>query len=159
MWLLVAHSCARPRKYTARLRSGTEPCRDASNDLYGCPRSVAGPDFGRDRPRRRRSDRLQRMREPMVVLATDGAPRDDYFWRRHGSREAYAELRKDEARCALGEAGVQHIVFLADRNCAFVDQELFRVLSQAFDALLGVIEEYQPTALLTLAYEGGHPDH
>ena len=102
---------------------------------------------------------LQRMREPMLVIATDGAPRDDYFWRRHGSREAYAELRRQEARRAVAEAGVRKLIFLAERQPLCVDQELFRVLPQAFDELLGIAREERPSALLTLAYEGGHPDH
>jgi LmbE family N-acetylglucosaminyl deacetylase len=102
---------------------------------------------------------LQRMREPLVVVATDGAPRDDYFWRRHGSRQAYAQIRKREAERALREAGAANFIFLADRKNIFVDQELFRVLPQAFDALLAIAAAAQPTALLTPAYEGGHPDH
>src|SRR5262249_54166008 len=100
-----------------------------------------------------------RMRSPAVVISTDGAPRDDYFWRRHGSREAYAALRKEEARRALAEVEVDQPVFLAARNPAFVDQDLFRVLPEAFDALIEVAGEVRPEALLTLAYEGGHPDH
>src|SRR2546423_9450351 len=95
---------------------------------------------------------LQRMRDPLLVISTDGAPRDDYFWRRHGSRAAYAQVRKTEARRALGEIGVKQPLFLADRNFAFVDQELFRVLPQAFDAVLALAVEYRPSALLTLAY-------
>jgi LmbE family N-acetylglucosaminyl deacetylase len=102
---------------------------------------------------------LQRMKTPVVVLATDGAPRDDYFWRRHGSREAYAQVREDEARKALAEVGVDEPIFLAHRNPVFVDQELFRVLPLAFDALLELAHQHRPSALLTLAYEGGHPDH
>ena len=40
---------------------------------------------------------LQRMREPVVLFATDGAPEDPYFWARYGSREAYGEMRREEA--------------------------------------------------------------
>jgi LmbE family N-acetylglucosaminyl deacetylase len=102
---------------------------------------------------------LQRMADPVVVIATDGAPRDDYFWRHHGSREAYAQLRRAEARRAIAAVGVQKLIFLAERESIFVDQELFRVLPQAFDVLLEVARAHRPSALLTLAYEGGHPDH
>ena len=35
---------------------------------------------------------LQRVREPLVLFATDGAPRDRFFWENYGSREAYAQL-------------------------------------------------------------------
>jgi LmbE family N-acetylglucosaminyl deacetylase len=41
----------------------------------------------------------------------------------------------------------------------FIDQELFRSLPQAYEALAKLISDRQPNALLTLAYEGGHPDH
>jgi len=103
---------------------------------------------------------LQRMKQGAVVFCTDGAPYDDFFWRRYGSREAYARLRQEEARRALGcvPGGVDP-VFLADRDASLVDQHLFRWLPQAFEALTDLIEQRRPDALLTLAYEGGHPDH
>jgi LmbE family N-acetylglucosaminyl deacetylase len=97
---------------------------------------------------------LQRMREPVVVFATDGAPHDPYFWEKYGSREAYAELRRQEARAALALAGVRHIEFLR-----ITDQELFRRLRPARESLSALVRHYRPQALLTLAYEGGHPDH
>ena len=103
---------------------------------------------------------LQRMKQAIVVFCTDGAPHDDYFWKRFGSREDYAKLRQEEARRALACVGPHaEPEFLADRNPAFVDQQLFRCLPQAFDALGSVMGERRPDALLTLAYEGGHPDH
>src|SRR5215469_756365 len=52
---------------------------------------------------------LQHMREPVVVFATDGAPEDDFFWRRFGSREAYAAVREQEARVALAAVGVNEL--------------------------------------------------
>ncbi|HSB76537.1 MAG TPA: PIG-L family deacetylase [Terriglobales bacterium] len=102
---------------------------------------------------------LQRLREPVVVFATDGAPRDAYFWEKWGSREAYAQLRREEARSALGLAGVRHIEFLRAGEGYFTDQELFRRLAPALDSLFVLAGRHQPEALLTLAYEGGHPDH
>jgi LmbE family N-acetylglucosaminyl deacetylase len=106
---------------------------------------------------------LQRMREPYVVYATDGAPRDSYFWQKYGSRAEYAILRQQEARMALACAGVQNVEFLADSSerlgVTFEDQGLFRVLPQAFEALAEIVERLRPEALATLAYEGGHPDH
>lgn len=102
---------------------------------------------------------MQRMRDPVVIFATDGAPRDEYFWKQHGSREAYAEVRKQEARKALEIVGGRP-VFLADQvDGGMADQELFRYLPQAAGALESVIEQIAPDCLLTLAYEGGHPDH
>jgi LmbE family N-acetylglucosaminyl deacetylase len=105
---------------------------------------------------------MQRMREPLVVYATDGAPRDKYFWGAHGTREAYAELRRQEARRALAQVGVTRVEFLAEDaelGDKFVDQQLFRVIPFAYQALAKVMDHFQPEALLTLAYEGGHPDH
>ena len=103
---------------------------------------------------------LQRMREALVIFCTDGAPRDEWFWRRYGSRDQYAELRRDEARNAMSEINAPAPLFVTDETGhTFVDQELFRFLPQAFEALAAVVRERQPQALLTLAYEGGHPDH
>lgn len=102
---------------------------------------------------------LQRMRDPVVVFATDGAPRDRYFWHKCGSREAYAELRRQEAGASLGLAGVRHIEFLRTADGYVTDQELFRTLRPAWEALSVLAGRYRPQAFLTLAYEGGHPDH
>lgn len=102
---------------------------------------------------------MQRMRRPVVVFATDGAPRDEYFWKDYGSREAYADVRRDEARAALAIVGAEP-VFLSDRvPDGIADQELFRRLPEAMDAFAAVIGEIRPEAILTLSYEGGHPDH
>jgi N-acetylglucosamine malate deacetylase 2 len=102
---------------------------------------------------------MQQMKKAVVVFATDGAPYDAYFWRRYGSREAYAELRRQEAREALGRVGAEP-VFLADQvPGGIADQQLFRRLPEAMLAFERVIEEIAPDCLLTLAYEGGHPDH
>jgi LmbE family N-acetylglucosaminyl deacetylase len=114
---------------------------------------------------------LQRMADPIVRFMTDGAPRDPYFWGRYGSREAYATLRQQEARRALARIRVQRVEFVSDgyhgrrrpgggaASDILVDQELFRNLLAAWRELTDAIERLQPQALLTLAYEGGHPDH
>lgn len=103
---------------------------------------------------------LQRMREPIVVFSTDGAPRLAKWWQKYGSREAYARLRRNEAQAALAHAGVRKIEFLSDSlSEPFVDQELFRRLPQAIGAAGRIVERHRPQALLTHAYEGGHPDH
>ena len=59
---------------------------------------------------------LQKMREAVVVIATDGAPRDEFFWGRYGSREAYAAVRREEARRAAQVAGVRELVLLAEED-------------------------------------------
>lgn len=102
---------------------------------------------------------MQRMRRAIVVFATDGAPRDDYFWKQHGSREVYADVRRQEAREALAIVGAEP-VFLADQvHGGIADQELFRRLPEAVLAFEAVVAQQRPDALLTLSFEGGHPDH
>jgi N-acetylglucosamine malate deacetylase 2 len=101
---------------------------------------------------------LQRMNDPIVVFATDGAPRSDYFWKRYGSRETYAQLRAREAEQALASLGVTHVHFLSEA-APIVDQELFQHLRLAYEELTQLIEAEIPQAILSHAYEGGHPDH
>src|SRR5690242_3417777 len=105
---------------------------------------------------------LQKMRQPFVVFATDGAPEDEFFWGRFGSRAAYSKLRQEEALSALDHVGVSEVEFLADHapeRVRLEDQKLFRAISPALELLGEMIEVKKPDALLTLAYEGGHPDH
>ncbi len=104
---------------------------------------------------------LQRIQEPLVVFATNGSPADPYFWQRYGSRETYAALRRQEAFKSMQAAGVKDVLFLADMPGGdhLVDQELFRNLRTAYELLADVVARRMTTALLTLAYEGGHPDH
>jgi N-acetylglucosamine malate deacetylase 2 len=102
---------------------------------------------------------LQKMCEALVVIATDGAPRDPYFWGRYGSRQAYAELRRQEARAAMQLAGVRELVLLAEGDARLEDQRLFLHLAPACEALQRLAARMRPQAIATLAYEGGHPDH
>ena len=102
---------------------------------------------------------MQQMRRPVVVFATDGAPWDDYFWKSYGSREAYAEVRRQEARGALAIVGAEP-VFLADSvPGGIADQELYQRIPAAVEAFAEALQPIKPDALLTLSYEGGHPDH
>ena len=98
---------------------------------------------------------LQRMREPAVVFLTDGAPEDAYFWGRFGSRTHYAGIREQEARTALTAVHVSTVGFIR----SITDQQLHVRLEDAFSYLADIVERLRPQALLTLAYEGGHPDH
>ncbi len=102
---------------------------------------------------------LERMRNPAVVFATDGAPRDRWFWEKLGTRESYAQQREREARDALGIAGIHELHFLESARERICDQELFRQLEPAYRSLNAVAERFRPEAVLTHAYEGGHPDH
>jgi N-acetylglucosamine malate deacetylase 2 len=102
---------------------------------------------------------LQRMQRAVVVFATDGAPRSEGFWKKYGSREAYAEVRRQEARHALRSVGAS-AVFLSDFvPDGIADQELFHTLPLAITTLEKMIAKARPECILTLAYEGGHPDH
>jgi LmbE family N-acetylglucosaminyl deacetylase len=102
---------------------------------------------------------MQRMKKAIVVFATDGAPRDQDFWKQYGSRDAYAEIRCREALLALGMVAATP-VFLADQvEDGIADQELFLRLPAAVEAVERIISRLRPNCILTLAYEGGHPDH
>lgn len=103
---------------------------------------------------------LQRMRDPIVVFATDGAPNHPFFWSKYGSRQVYGEIRRREARRNLFALGIRHVHFL-DEFCEtrFGDQQLYNQLPFALAALMTPICLHRPAALLVPAYEGGHPDH
>ena len=103
---------------------------------------------------------LQRIREPYVLFCTDGGPMDPYFWSRYGSREAYSQMRQKEARASLAHLGVSNLEFLKTQSGDhIVDQQLFQHLPEAVDAVSAVVSRTNPDVLLTLAYEGSHPDH
>jgi N-acetylglucosamine malate deacetylase 2 len=102
---------------------------------------------------------MQKMQKAVVVFTTDGAPRDQGFWRQYESREAYADVRREEARQALSAVAACP-VFLADRvDGGIVDQELFRNLPAAITEVEKIVATVEPDSILTPAYEGGHPDH
>jgi N-acetylglucosamine malate deacetylase 2 len=102
---------------------------------------------------------MQRMVRPIVAFATDGAPRDEQFWKPYGSRENYAEVRRQEAREALWLAGAAPMFLSGRVKDGIADQELFRNLPAVVRALEKLVADLHPHALLTLSYEGGHPDH
>lgn len=102
---------------------------------------------------------MQRMKRAVVVFSTDGAPHDEAFWKQYGSRHAYANIRRREAELALGSIRATAL-FLGDRvEGGIPDQQLFRHLAPAVAAVERVISQLKPDCILTLAYEGGHPDH
>lgn len=101
---------------------------------------------------------LPRMMHPVVVTVTDGSPRNPADAERAGclSREEYARLRRDELHSALDLAGVP-----ADRTrlLNIVDQEASLEMAYVTMHLVEILREFQPAAILTHPYEGGHPDH
>ncbi|MFB3915378.1 MAG: PIG-L family deacetylase [Terriglobales bacterium] len=102
---------------------------------------------------------LQRLPDAIVCYATDGAPQDSFFWRSFSSQREYAQVRRREAAIALANAPGFRAEFLSDRAPALLDQQLYRALSEALDALREAVRLYRPDSLLAPAYEGGHPDH
>jgi LmbE family N-acetylglucosaminyl deacetylase len=101
---------------------------------------------------------LSRFPQSAVVFLTDGAPRDTRFWSAqvNGSREAYAETRRQEAFKALNYAGVwQNRIFWL----AGVDQEAAFEIPTLAGRFAKIVAEMRPETVITHSYEGGHPDH
>lgn len=99
---------------------------------------------------------LSRLADVDVIHVTDGAPRSGEDARRHGfdRPEDYAAARWREARAALDLAGVpaarHHGFGVPDQVAAHRLVEVARRLAPFVRAA---------DAVLTHAYEGGHPDH
>jgi LmbE family N-acetylglucosaminyl deacetylase len=91
-----------------------------------------------------------------VVHLTDGAPRHPGWIPASftGTREEYAQARFLEARQALALAGVHDV-----RSLGCPDLEAIHNVRELTDGVRKIIEELRPEVVLTLAYEGGHPDH
>jgi LmbE family N-acetylglucosaminyl deacetylase len=72
------------------------------------------------------------------------------------SREDYARLRRDELLAALEVAGIS-----GDRSrlLNIADQEASLEMAYITMRLVDLLKELRPAAILTHAYEGGHPDH
>jgi LmbE family N-acetylglucosaminyl deacetylase len=101
---------------------------------------------------------LSRFPQSSVAFLTDGAPRDTGLWSAgvNGSREAYAETRRQEAFHALSYAGLsrQRVFWLGA-----VDQEAAFEIGMLAERFANLIAEMRPEIVITHAYEGGHPDH
>lgn len=100
---------------------------------------------------------LPRLRDAWFVHVTDGAPRDGRDAAAHGLDVAgYARVRRREARRALALVGIaaERIVDLA-----VPDQQTALHLVPVALRLASFLREHQLEAILTHAYEGGHPDH
>lgn len=99
---------------------------------------------------------LSRLPDVDVVHVTDGAPRDGDDAARHGFRTArdYAAARWREARAALDLAGVPPA---RHHGFGVADQGVAARLAEVTRRLVPLVE--RADAVLTHAYEGGHPDH
>jgi N-acetylglucosamine malate deacetylase 2 len=97
---------------------------------------------------------LQRAEHATVVFATDGAPHDEFFWKASGSRQRLALIRQVEASGAMQTVGISDFHFFD-----LPDQQLHLHCEPAIAWLSDVVRASKPSAILTHAYEGGHPDH
>jgi LmbE family N-acetylglucosaminyl deacetylase len=96
--------------------------------------------------------------KPRLVYLTDGAPRDRRLWSPEatGLRAEYASLRHQEAVDAVQFTGIGEgaITWLGA-----VDQEAIDVCDSLTARTAELILRHRPDAVVTHAYEGGHPDH
>lgn len=101
---------------------------------------------------------LARLPDVWILHATDGAPRDPRFMARgfSGSREEYARARRRELETAMALAGIGPDRLL---HLEIADQEAVLEIPRLVEGIARVCREIQPGRILTLAYEGGHPDH
>jgi LmbE family N-acetylglucosaminyl deacetylase len=100
---------------------------------------------------------LQRIADAGIILCTDGSPRIARPWYARTLRNPrlYAKRRLAEFNAAVRIAGVRRISTMAGIH----DQMLYSSLERAAINISRVLEEYRPDAILTHAFEGGHPDH
>jgi len=101
---------------------------------------------------------LSRFQQSAVAFLTDGAPRDANLWSGgvNGSREDYANTRRQEAVRALAFANVspQSVFWLGG-----MDQEAAFEICSLAEHFSKLMTDMCPAVVVTHAYEGGHPDH
>jgi LmbE family N-acetylglucosaminyl deacetylase len=102
---------------------------------------------------------LPRLREALVLLVTDGAPRDEIDARSlgFGGWRDYALARRREHEAALAEAGIT----AADRIIRLEKADKTAALDLAGIArsLVDIFRERRIDIVITHPYEGAHPDH
>lgn len=101
---------------------------------------------------------MPRVRDALLLHVTDGAPRDGEDARRHSFTAAadYAMARRQELAAALmaGEAAGMRLAALD-----IPDKQAFLDLAGLARRLIKLLAQECAAAVLTHAYEGGHPDH
>jgi N-acetylglucosamine malate deacetylase 2 len=101
--------------------------------------------------------RLCRLARAQFVYVTGGAPADARDAASHGlSSDAYAAVRWRESMTALAVCGIGPEQVL---NLRYADQGAALRLPQLARALAHLFAAMGTQAVLTHAYEGGHPDH
>jgi LmbE family N-acetylglucosaminyl deacetylase len=105
---------------------------------------------------------LTSLRSPILIHVTDGSPRDlsDAWAAGFESRRDYAAARRIELYDALRAGGIR----VGSGGCetfalSVVDQEASFEMASLSHKLANLLNELRPQAILTCAYEGGHPDH
>jgi N-acetylglucosamine malate deacetylase 2 len=100
---------------------------------------------------------LHRFDDLLLVHVTDGAPRDGKDAANYGfaSVADYAAARRLELDNALAAGGVSARRVHLD----IADQEAHRDLAGLTRVIADLLRSERPAAVVTHAYEGGHPDH
>jgi LmbE family N-acetylglucosaminyl deacetylase len=100
--------------------------------------------------------RLPLLTNALVLQVTDGSPADlnDALAVGYASREAYAEARHRELRHSLALCGLSETIelYIPDQQAAFC-------LPSLAERIERIINRVQPEYIITVPYEGGHPDH
>ncbi len=101
---------------------------------------------------------MGRLQRSHVFHLTDGAPHDRRFWTgaEVRTRADYVRIRRDELARALSVAGIGP-GFASSLGVA--DLEASMALGAIAQRVASLIMKYQPSIVVTHAYEGGHPDH
>ena len=101
---------------------------------------------------------LQRLDDALLVHVTDGAPRDGHDAAAYGfaTLADYEAARRRELAAALTKGGADHLRTL---SLGIVDQEAMHHLPSLTRQLRERFLQERPQAVVTHAYEGGHPDH
>ena len=102
---------------------------------------------------------LARTIDPHIVIVTDGAPHDRRLWPADvnaTTREAYADLRRDELYLAMQAARIplEHVHLLG-----VADGDAMRQIPVIVNRLVDLLAAIDPQIVLTHAYEGAHVDH
>jgi len=101
---------------------------------------------------------MGRLQRSHVFHVTDGAPHDPRFWTGADvrTRAEYVRIRRDELARALSVAGIEP-GFASSLGVA--DLEAAMAVGAIAQRVASLLMKYQPSIVVTHAYEGGHPDH
>ncbi len=104
--------------------------------------------------------RLERLANSRLLTLTDGAPVNGADARQHGfaTLAHYRAVRRAELLAALVHAGLLPDI-APEFPYAVPDQTASHHLTSLARAIAAEITAFQPEAVLTHPYEGGHPDH